>query len=149
MDCRWKPIPDARTIPTPYSDTPTHRHNEIDVVIHEAGELAFRLKLANAKKGPEKDLVQVERDLALVLRVADLQATELEVRDFGPRLNQFVALCRVLLSTKSAEFGTRNAEGGFSSIKTPSSALRTPNSAFDEPSLRQLISSSIDYYVMA
>jgi hypothetical protein len=34
----------------------------------------------------------VEHDLDLLLRVAHLQATEREVRDFAPRLNQFVAL---------------------------------------------------------
>src|SRR4029077_1240466 len=87
---------------------------------HEANELAFRLKAAEAMSQPEKDLIHVEHDLALLVRVADLQATEQEVREFAPRLNQFVALAKALLG-----------------------------SGFDETNVRQLISSSIDYYVVA
>ena len=47
---------------------------------------------------PASDLVQVQHDLDLLLRLADLQATEYEVRDFAPRLNQFVALTKSLLA---------------------------------------------------
>jgi len=115
----------------------------MDRVTHEAKELAFRIELhlatrdegrgtsGNASQSnasslvtrpssPQADLVQVQHDLDLLLRLADLQATEYEVRDFAPRLNQFVALTKALL----------------------------PQS-FDDIKIRRLISSSIDFYVMA
>ncbi len=105
----------------------------MDRVIHEAKELAFRIKLRlaavtadDSRNGSAAvDLVQVQHDLDLLLRLADLQATEYEVRDFAPRLNQFVALTKALLAK------TERAKG------------------FDEISIRRLISSSIDFYVMA
>jgi CheY-like chemotaxis protein/serine/threonine protein kinase len=97
----------------------------MDSVYHEIYQLAFRLKRAEAKSPAEKDLVQVEHDLELLLRVANLQATEMEVRDFGPRLNQFVAFADSLL--KNAPVSVRASK----------------------KNLRELISSSIDYYVMA
>ena len=99
----------------------------MDRVTHEAKELAFRIKLrlaaSTAKENPAADLVQVQHDLDLLLRLADLQATEYEVRDFAPRLNQFVALTKTLLSDGKK--------------------------GFDETKIRRLISSSIDFYVMA
>src|SRR5690349_20744090 len=89
-------------------------------VNYEARELAYRLKLQLARQSvrgarlavsdpmdanrepptanPQADLVQVQHDLDLLIRLADLQATEFEVRDFAPRLNQFVALCKSLVS---------------------------------------------------
>jgi len=91
----------------------------MDRVVHEAKELAFRLKMKLAQ-GQEADVVQVDHDLDLLLRLADLQATEYEVRDFAPRLNQFVALTKALLPE-----------------------------TFDDAKIRRLISSSIDFYVMA
>ena len=96
----------------------------MDRVTHEARELAFQIKLRLAHEGQEKDLVQVQHDLDLLTRIADLQATEYEVKDFGPRLNQFVALCKSLME---------------------SNGIRS----FDETKVRSLISSSIDYYAMA
>ena len=54
----------------------------IDRVLHEAHELAFQIQLERAASKPEKDLVQVEHDLDLLKRLADLQATEDEVRAF-------------------------------------------------------------------
>jgi len=95
-----------------------------DQVTHEADELAFRVKMRATPGRQEKDLIQVEHDLALLLKVANLQATEYEVTAFGPRLNEFVALCHSLLA---------------------SHGLKT----FDEARIRELISASIDYYVMA
>ena len=109
---------------------------DFDKIFHEGGELAFRLKLANAESRQEKDLIHVERDLALLLRVADLRATELEVRDFGPRLNQFMALADSLLDNRITGIPDDQKNSGHPVIQSPSH-------------LRQLISSSIDYYVMA
>ncbi len=87
--------------------------------------MAYLLKTQMAKTQQEKDLIQVEHDLALLLKVADLQANESEVRSFGPRLNQFVALATSLLA---GEHGSKGAR---------------------EQNLRSLISSSIDYYAIA
>jgi hypothetical protein len=86
--------------------------------------LTFILKIQKAAAPLEKNLVQVERDLALLLKVADLRATEADVRSLGPRLNQFTALCKALLKAN-----------GFK--------------RFDERKARDLISSSIDYYALA
>jgi RNA polymerase sigma factor (sigma-70 family) len=91
-----------------------------DLLLREASDLAFHLQAAHAASKQEKDLLYVAHDLSLLLRVADLRATEREVRDFGPRMNEFVALAGALTNQK-----------------------------FDETRLRHLISSSIDYYVMA
>jgi serine/threonine protein phosphatase PrpC len=88
-------------------------------LLQETNELAFRLSLANADSRAEKDFIQVNHDLALLLRIADLQAVESEVRDFAPRLNEFIALAKAL---------TKN---------------------IDTALLRRLVSSSVDYYVMA
>jgi len=96
----------------------------MDHVLHDVQELAFRLEMQTANDGPEKDLVQVEHDLTLLIRMADLQSTQMEVKSFGPRTNQFVALCKSLME---------------------SNGIRT----FDETKVRALISSSIDYYAMA
>jgi SAM-dependent methyltransferase len=97
----------------------------MDRVLFEAKELAYQEEVVLAQTGQADaktttaDLVRVEHDLNLLTRLADLQATELEVRSFAPRLNQFVAMCQ--------------------SLKLK----------FDEPTLRRLISSSIDFYAMA
>ncbi|HVO32747.1 MAG TPA: hypothetical protein VMU17_02460, partial [Elusimicrobiota bacterium] len=96
----------------------------LDQILEETQELAFRIKLSLAETQQQKDLVQVQHDLDLVLRVADLQATELEVRLFAPRLNQFVVLLKSLLSAKGLQ-------------------------GFDQDGIKELISSSVDYYVMA
>ncbi len=96
----------------------------MDQILESTHELAFHIKVALARSSEEKNLAQVQHDLDLVLRVADLQATELEVRLLAPRLNQFVVLLKSLLSAK----GQRG---------------------FDEKNLRELIASSVDYYVMA
>jgi hypothetical protein len=81
--------------------------------------MAYMVKLQKAQTSEEKDLVQVEHDLGFLLKVANLQATEQEVRSFGPRINQFVALCHGLVEN------------------------------IDESGIRELISSSIDYYAFA
>jgi hypothetical protein len=47
----------------------------IDRILQESQELGFRIKISLAKSQQEKDLVQVQHDLGLFLRVADLQAT--------------------------------------------------------------------------
>jgi hypothetical protein len=86
--------------------------------------LAFMVKLQKAGTKREKELVQVEHDLDFLISVAGLQATEAEVRGFGPRMNSFVALCRSLLESNG-------------------------NKSFDEAAVRELISSSIDYYAFA
>ncbi len=91
----------------------------MDRVIFEARELAFEIQLHLAGPGPAADLVRVQHDLDLLSRLSDLQATELEVRSFAPRLNQFVAMCHALKLN------------------------------FEEKTLRQLISSSVDFYAMA
>lgn len=95
-----------------------------DRVTYEAQELAFKIKMRAAQTSPERDLIQVEHDLALLLKISDLQATDYEVRSFGPRVNEFVALCNSMLK---------------------SHGLKT----FDDGKIRELISTSIDYYVMA
>jgi len=94
----------------------------MDQVTHEAKELAFKIKLSLARDAA--DLVRVEHDLDLLSRITDLQATEMEVKDFGPRVNQFVALCKSLMESNGLH-------------------------SFDETKVRALISSSIDYYAMA
>jgi len=118
----------------------------MDRVVHEARELAFQIKLDLARDGgqtrrsaptrqpsnPAVDLVQVQHDLDLLLRLADLQATEYEVRDFAPRLNQFVALTKSLLMRPKGE-----------------EREETGDASFDDAKIRQLISSSVDFYVMA
>jgi hypothetical protein len=96
----------------------------LDRVLHEAQELAVQIKMQAASRKDERDFIRVEHDLRTLLRVADLQATENEVRDLAPRLNQFVALGHSLVSHSGM-------------------------GRFDEKKTRQLISSSIDYYVMA
>jgi len=58
-----------------------------DRVLQEAEELAYRTKQHLARTQQEKDFVQVEHDLALLLKIADLQATEYEIEAFAPRLN--------------------------------------------------------------
>src|SRR4029077_8491305 len=52
----------------------------------------------NNPPSAEADLIQVEHDLGLLHRGADLHSTELEARSFAPRLNQFVALTKALLT---------------------------------------------------
>jgi RNA polymerase sigma factor (sigma-70 family) len=110
---------------------------DLDAVYQEAHQLAFRLKASSAKEKAEKDLVYVEQDLALLLRVADLQATEREVRDFGPRINEFVALADALLETANR----RDGESAKSDV--------VAGAPVRSLALRHLISSSLDYYVMA
>jgi hypothetical protein len=90
----------------------------------DAETLAFTLKIQKAQTRQEKDLVQVERDLDFLIKVANLQATENEVRSFGPRLNAFIAICHSLLK---------------------SNGIRS----LDQATIRELISSSIDYYAFA
>ena len=95
-----------------------------DRVLYEARELGFLLEKTTATTSKEKDLVQVTHDLAMLSRLADLQATEYEVRDFAPRMEQFIALSRGLLS------GTGLKQ-------------------FNDDAVRQMISSSIDFYAIA
>jgi len=89
-------------------------------VFFEAKELAFRLQLTLAKEQPVRNLLQVEHDLDLLLRVTQLKATENEVRSFIPRFDGFLEMTRVLMKGKT-----------------------------DSLPLQKLISSSIDYYVLA
>jgi len=97
----------------------------MDRIIYEARELAFQIKHQVAHAAQEKEVVQVLHDVELLKRVADLQATENEVRAFAPRLQQFIALTKALLETM-------------------------PNPPdFDANAVHRLIASSIDYYVMA
>jgi hypothetical protein len=93
-------------------------------VLFDADQLAFQVQLQNAQSSTEKDYLQVRHDLALLLRLCDLQATEQEVRAFGPHLPQFVALCQSLLSSQGLP-------------------------TLDSERIHALISSSIDYYAMA
>jgi hypothetical protein len=95
-----------------------------DRVTYEAQELAFKIKMRVSQNSAERDLIQVAHDLALLLKIADLQATDYEVHSFSPRINEFVALCDSMLK---------------------SHGLKT----FDNAKIRALISTSIDYYVMA
>ena len=67
---------------------------------------------------------QFKQDLDLLIRVADLQSTESDIKTFGPRMNQFIALSQSLMTSNGI-------------------------SSFDEARLRRLISSSIDYYALA
>ncbi len=95
-----------------------------DRVVFQAKELAQELKRRAAKSQEEKNLAVLEHDLGLLLRLADLQATETEVQAFGPRLNQFIVLAKELVA-------------------------RAGGKSFDADELRQLLLSSIDYYAMA
>lgn len=95
------------------------RSGGMDQVQHDAKEWAFDLKLAAAKEGPETDLVQVEHDLELLIKMTNLQVTEAELKTFGPRINRFVAMAQTL---------------------SPST---------DAARLQGLISTSVDYYAMA
>ena len=113
----------------------------IDVGGRSMGDIestAYLLKTQMAQTPREKDLVQVEHDLDILLKVADLQATEKEVRTFGPRLNQFVALADSLL---------RSSGVSSSEFRVSSSDHSKPETRSQE--LRELISSSIDYYALA
>lgn len=67
-----------------------HKLNALDP------ETAYLQEMQLAQTQQEKDLIQVEHDLGTLLKVADLQATESEVRTFGPRLNQFIALTLIV-----------------------------------------------------
>lgn len=90
-----------------------------DAVYDRLSILAYQLKSQLATTLQEKDLVQVDHDLTLLVRVSQLQATEQEVRSFAPRMNQFVEFARAMVkNTSSREW-------------------------------RNLISSSIDYYALA
>ena len=95
-----------------------------DHLVDAIESLAFILKIQKATTQEERDLVQVEHDLAILIKVANLQATEQEVRSFSPRLGQFVVLCHSLLKSHGLN-------------------------ALDEVKIRELISTSVDYYVMA
>ncbi len=96
----------------------------MDRLLHEANELSFLIKLRLARTPAEKDLAQVEHDLNLLIRITDLTATEMEVKTFGPRFDQFIALCKSVIGSKGLV-------------------------AFNEDKIRRLVSTSIDYYVMA
>lgn len=87
-------------------------------------DYAGELRMA---QGQARDLVRVRHDVDLLRRVANLQATEAEVREFAPRLKEFMALARTLVAGSG----------------------RRPAGAIDAVRLRSLISASIDYYVMA
>jgi len=123
----------------------------LDQVVHQANELAFRIKSRIASTQQEKDLVQVQHDLGLLIRLADLQATGFEVRDFAPRLNQFVALTKALFGQRVSEQASKQVSDDFSeSSFTHSPTYPLAHSQpFDDVAIRRLISSSIDYYVMA
>jgi hypothetical protein len=97
--------------------------------------LALILKIQKSKTQQEKDLVQVQHDLGLLLRVADLQATEAEVRSFGPRANQFIAMAEALL---------KDVPGSSLGVPRNTEKRETRNEK-----LRTLVSSSIDYYALA
>jgi len=135
----------------------------MDRVLFEAQELAFRIKLETARReergvrrdetndpsspltppsSPLLNLIQVQHDLDLLLRVADLKATENEVRAFGPRFNAFLAMTEALLQTAKSEEGgaKRDTSGQSMSLLSPRS---TPLD------IRRLISASIDYYTLA
>ena|GEM_PF-6891592 len=98
----------------------------MDQVLFEARELSFLVKKHLAKSPEEKDFIQLQHDAALLTRITDLQATESEVRSFAPRMNQFVAMGGTLLKA--------HQETG----------IRIP-----ESELKQLISSSVDFYALA
>jgi hypothetical protein len=97
-----------------------------DSVINEAQMLAFHIQQGLSSTQAEKDLTQVQHDLTLLAKVADLQATESDVRAFTPRLNQLIAMAKALLNPTGA-----------------------PSGRFDEAEIRRLVSSSIDFYAMA
>jgi hypothetical protein len=99
-------------------------HSPPERLYDDIQAVAFMLKLQMAANRAEKDLIQAEHDISLVLRVADLQATESEVRSFGPRINQFITLCYSLLAA--------NGEKKIGAAQ-----------------LREIISTSIDYYALA
>ncbi len=102
---------------------------EGDQAYDRIAAVAFLLKSQLATTPAEKDLVQVDHDLSLLLRVADLQATEQEVRTFAPRMNQFVALATTMTSSRDE--------------------LKSSHPLIPSSSLRRVISSSIDYYALA
>jgi hypothetical protein len=85
---------------------------------------AFLVKAQMADTPAERDVVQVEQDLALLQKVQELSATEADVRSLGPRFNQFVALFHSL-------------------------AIANGLSSFNESRVRDLLTSSIDYYALA
>jgi hypothetical protein len=98
--------------------------NQPEKLYDQVATIAFILQIQKAKSKQEKNLIQVEHDLELLQKVTNLQAVENQVRSFGPRLNQFVVLCHSLLTANG--------------LKT-----------FNQAKIRELISSSIDYYAMA
>src|SRR5262249_37331313 len=81
----------------------------MEAVIHDQEELAYRVKLELARRDPEAtdgsaaDFIGLEHDLALLLKAADLQADEYEVRDFGPRLDRFILLAQTLDPSSTAD----------------------------------------------
>lgn len=89
------------------------------------------------KTPEEKKLWQVEHDLDLLLRMVSLQATETEVRAFAPRVEQFLRMTEVLVES--------SRRGG---VEAKSDAPTTPR-LHDSTSLKELLASSIDYYVLA
>lgn len=101
----------------------------MDRILFEAHEYAYRVKKAMA--GDNKDLlhlIQVQHDIDLLLRVTELKATENEVKAFGPRLGQFMAMTEALVRSQGRDSASPIVRGS---------------------ELRRLISSSIDYYTMA
>src|SRR5665213_204710 len=97
----------------------------LDSVVSQAHELAFHVQRGLCNTQDEKDLTQVEHDLSLLIKVADLQATQDDIRAFVPHLNQFVALGKALLNPIGGQPGR-----------------------FDEPLIRSLVSSSVDFFAM-
>jgi len=117
----------------------------LDRVLDEARKLAFQLEKRLASSSKEKDFVQVIHDVDMLIDMANLQANEYEVREFAPRLNQFVVLAKALLTT--GESASRSV--GESEDPDHRLAHSPTHLSFDELSLRRLISASIDFYVMA
>jgi len=107
----------------------------------EADEITHFMKKLELATTPEaKALLQVERDLELLLKIADLRATEREVRAFGPRLQPFIAMAEDLLRPAS-------------DVLRPTSNSRPRTSdlgrATDAQEITELLNASVDYYALA
>lgn len=111
--------------------------SEIQQVLFEADELAFEAKRhAAADSANTLELIRIQRDLDLLLRVLNLQATENDLRAFGAREEALLATAEALLEPASARQSTPAQE-----------ISRTPRRSTSL--LKTLISSCINYYALA